>query len=114
MLRAFDGSKERYLDLAEELVVRLNGMLQAMPSHTDMDDEKIGEEQRVLSDLRNDYITELSRISHDDRWEHINEQVNTGGFDVHRIPQIGSDLYADFVFNRERHRRAQQGRWYLR
>ena len=47
-----DGSKERYLDLAEELVIRLNGMLQAMPSHTDMDDEKIGEEQRVLSDLR--------------------------------------------------------------
>ena len=108
MLRAFDGSKERYMDLAEELVVQLNGMLRAVPSHTDMDDEKIGEEQRVLSDLRNEYINDLSRISNDDRWEHINEQVNTGGFDVHRIPQIGSDLYADFVFNEER--RAEQGR----
>ena len=105
-IKSQDGSKERYLDLAEELVIRLNGMLQAMPSHTDMDDEKIGEEQRVLSDLRNEYINDLSRISNDDRWEHINEQVNTGGFDVHRIPQIGSDLYADFVFNEEaRHRR---------
>ena len=29
MLRAFDGSKERYMDLAEELVVQLNGMLRA-------------------------------------------------------------------------------------
>ena len=49
MLRAFDGSKERYMDLAEELVVQLNGMLQAMPSHIDLDDEKIG---RTTSTLR--------------------------------------------------------------